>query len=84
MEAPNFLTPSVKEAFLWGGRCSAYVCICVLRCVLRDSRQSVWPEDVFSVIHISTVNSAGKRRQKCKQNRETDTEIFMYPRSLSV
>ncbi len=84
MEAPNFLTPSAKEAFLWGGRCRAYVCICVPQCVFWDLRRSVWPEDVFSVIHISTVNSAGKRRHKCKQNREKDTEISMYSGSLSV
>lgn len=63
------------------------VCIYVLQCVFGDSRRSVWPEDVFSVIHISTVNSAGKRgkrRQKCKQDREKETKISMYPCSLSL
>lgn len=58
--------------------------VCFARCsVCSGTRGSLCGQRMcFCVIHISTVNSAGKSRHKCKQNSKRETEISMYPRSL--
>lgn len=68
MEAPHLPSAICERGNSSGAADARLVCIGVqwefVRCGGLEDRTSVWSASLFSVIHISTVNSAGKGRQE--------------------
>lgn len=75
MNAPNFLLAICENGIPQGAADAKLVCCSV--CIYRLEELSLASEIVLS-IHISTMNSEGKRRQKCKQSSENKREVIMY------